>query len=174
MREKTLKFSPFFSRLLQSRAALLQTPTPESKPLSSPLLQPNFSTASSQPDPHTTAAQSSVNQTPMHKPLSLLSAVSSAASPQAESQPAEPGAPAQVSHSQKECKPQVPSDAATPQVTAAQDDASPTSSAPNSSQPSAQPLQTISLPLIRSKDGRIILPSSLKPRKLRHSAQALI
>lgn len=79
-----------------------------------------------------------------------------------------PGAPAQVSmpNFQAEC-----SVTATHQVTAAQDGASPASSTPNSSKPVVQHPKPFPLPLIRSKTGRIILPSSLKPRKLRRPVQ---
>ncbi|XP_042369632.1 mucin-5AC-like, partial [Plectropomus leopardus] len=48
-------------------------------------------------------------------------------------------------------------------VAAAQDGAPPTSSMPNSWKPPVHPPQPFSLPLIRSKTGRIILPSSLRP-----------
>lgn len=179
MREKTMKWSPFFSHLLQSRAALLQAPDPQSKLKTMPLLEPDFFIAPYQASPHTTAAQNKVDQTPMPTPHPLPLAVSSPAraevivpSPQTQNKPDEPGSPAQSSMAnfQTECQPQGPSVTATSQAPAAQDEASPTSSAPNSNNPSVQPTKRFTLPLIRSKTGRIILPSSLKPSKLRPPA----
>lgn len=173
MREKTMKWRPFFSHLLQSRAALLQTTTPQSQQRTTPLLQPDFYVAPSQANPHTTAAQNGVHQTTM--PHSLPQAVT-ASPPQAENQPVasvnggqhQPG-----SEGQTECLPQAPSVAASLEVSAAQDGASPVST-PNSNNPSAPSPQPFTLPLIRSKTGRIILPSSLKPSRLRHPAVAMI
>ncbi|KAK2890338.1 MAX gene-associated protein isoform X2 [Channa argus] len=52
---------------------------------------------------------------------------------------------------------------ATLQITAAPDATSTLSSKPKTPNPSAHPPQPFTLPLIRSKTGRIILPSSLKP-----------
>ncbi|CAK6962645.1 MAX gene-associated protein [Scomber scombrus] len=70
--------------------------------------------------------------------------------------------PAQITtpNTQMECQPQAHSVTATPQVTADKDGALPISSTTKSKENPAQPL---ALPLIRSKTGRIILPSSLKP-----------
>ncbi|KAM9339203.1 uncharacterized protein ABDE67_016858 [Symphorus nematophorus] len=174
MREKTMKWSPFFSNLLQSRAALLQAITPESELQPKPLLKPELFMNPFKPflsKPHTTAAQKSVDQTPKPTPHPLPLAVTSPAqaevsapSAQAENQPGESGAPAQVNKAiSQTCQPQVPSVTAISPVPAAQDGASPTPSTPNSSNPSVHPSQPFSLPLIRSKTGRIILPSSLKP-----------
>ncbi|XP_071768542.2 MAX gene-associated protein, partial [Centroberyx gerrardi] len=92
-------------------------------------------------------------------------------------QPETPGAPIQVTapHSQMEDQFQAPSAPATPQVTAPQDGPqalppspiSPTQvSTPQSNllpQAAGCPPQPFTLPLIRSKTGRIILPSCLKP-----------
>ncbi|XP_041814517.1 uncharacterized protein magl isoform X2 [Chelmon rostratus] len=166
-REMTMKWKPF-SHLLRYRAAALQTTTPQSKLWSTPLLQPDFFlTALS--NPHTTAAQSTVDPTPIPTPpgntLEPLAASSpaqaevTAPSPQAENQPDEPEVPAQTSmtDSQTECKP------ATLQVTAAQEEASPASSTPSTNNQSIRLSKSFTLPLIRSKTGRIILPSSLKP-----------
>ena len=180
-----MKWSPFFSSLLQSRAALLQAITPESQLQSTSLLKPELFMNPFQPclpKPQTTATQNSVDQTPkpMSHPLPLAvsspaQAEVSAPSTQAENQPGEPGAPTRVSTSiSQTCQPQVPAVAAIPPASAAQDGTSPTPSIPNSKKPSASPSQPFALPLIRSKTGRIILPSSLKPSKLRHPAQALI
>ncbi|XP_076612472.1 uncharacterized protein LOC143336289 [Chaetodon auriga] len=158
-RQKT-KESFLFSHLLQRRAADLQTATPQSKLRPTPLLQPDFFIAPS--NPHSTADQNSVDLTPT--PPSLPLPVSSPAPAEltapsllAENQPGDPGASAQdsVTKPQTECKP------ATPEVTAAQDRTSPVSSTPSSN--SVQLSQRFTLPLIRSKTGRIILPSSLKP-----------
>lgn len=179
MREKTMKWSPFFSHLLQSRAALLQAPDPQSKLKTMPLLEPDFFIAPYQASSHTTAAQNKVDQTPMPTPHPLPLAVSSPAQaevsappPQTQNKPDEPEAPAQSSmaNSQTESQPQAPSVTATSQAPAVQDGASTTSSAPNSNNPSVQPTKRFTLPLIRSKTGRIILPSSLKPSKLRPPA----
>ncbi|XP_073348922.1 MAX gene-associated protein isoform X2 [Pagrus major] len=157
MREKTMKWSPFYSHLLQSRAALLQDTTPHSDLQRTPMLQPSFCMAPSQASPHTTVAQKSVDSTLKPTPHSQPTAVSSpviAPSLQAKSQPVDPRAPAQVrtSNSHTECQPQVPSDAA-----------SPTCPSPSSKNTSAHLPQPFALPLIRSKTGRIILPSSLRP-----------
>lgn len=178
-----MKWKPFFSHLLQSRAAVLQATTPHSKRHSTPLLQPDFYMASSQANTHTTA--NSVQQTPHPVPQAVSSPAQdevTAPSQQSESQPSEPVASVQggqlqpkfegqqvsIPNSQSECQPEVPSVAATLQATTAQDRASPVSSTPNSKNPSVRPPQPFALPLIRSKTGRIILPSSMKPSKLRH------
>ncbi|KAM8726589.1 MAX gene-associated protein isoform 2-T3 [Acanthopagrus schlegelii] len=159
LREKTMKWSPFYSHLLQSRAALLQDTTPNSNSQRTPILQPSFFMAPSQVSPHTTAAhnQKSVESTLKPTPHSQPTAVSSpviAPPPQTKSKPVNPGAPAQVrsSNSQTECQPKVPPDAA-----------STTSPSPKSTNTSAHPPQPFALPLIRSKTGRIILPSSMRP-----------
>lgn len=145
-----------------------------------------------QPNLH--RAQSGVNTPiPMSLPTppSVPEAVSSpnqaevtAAPSQVEDQPGEPVASVQVSQHQEKSEDQqeapadqgtmpnsqaqVPSVPATLQVTAAQDVTSTTSSSPNSQNPSVCPPQPFTLPLIRSKTGRLILPSSLKPSKLLH------
>lgn len=164
MREKTMKWSPFYSHLLQSRAALLQDTTPHSLPQRTPILQPSFCMAPSQVSPHTTAAvkseDSTLKPTAHPQPTAAFSPV--VAPPlQTTSKPVQPGAPAQLrlSNSQTECQPQVPSDAA-----------STTSPSPSTTNTSAHPPHPFALPLIRSKTGRIILPSSLRPSKLRHTA----
>ncbi len=173
MKEKTMKWRPFFSHLLQSRAALLQAITPQSKQQQpTALLQPDFNTAPSQANPHMPAV-CSVQQTPT--PHSLPQAVT-APSPQAENQPVASvngGQHQPKFQGQTECPTQAPSAAATPQVSTFQDGASPVSSTSNSNNPSAPPPQPYTLPLIRSKTGRIILPSSLKPRKLRHPVKLI-
>lgn len=175
MREKTVKWRPFFSHLLRSRAAILQATTPQPKRYSTPLLQPDFYMAPYQADAHTTA--NGAQQTPHSEPQAASSpaqAEVAAPSAQAECRPSEPVGPAQgaqpkvegqevnISNFQTECQPQVPSVAAT------LNGASPVFSTPNPKKVSVRPPQPFTLPLIRSKTGRIILPSSLKPSKLRH------
>ncbi|XP_023285958.1 MAX gene-associated protein-like [Seriola lalandi dorsalis] len=158
MREKTMKWRPIFSHLLQSRAALLQAKNPQSMSKPMPLLQPDFLMASS-------AAHNNVHQVMSLLQPNVHRAQSSAQTPvplpthtsKFEDQQEAPGAPAQDTQSQ------VPTVPASPQVTAAQDGTSPVSSTPNSQSPSAPPPQPFTLPLIRSKTGRLILPSSLKP-----------
>ncbi|XP_035534606.1 MAX gene-associated protein-like isoform X2 [Morone saxatilis] len=154
MREKTMKWKPFFSNLLQSRAALLQAITPQSKLQPTPLLQPDLDMAPSLANPHTAAAQNSIDKTPKPTPQSRLQAVFSspaqaeftAPSSQATNQPVEPAASVQHELMFKG------------QQKVPEDGASPTSSTPNSN-----PSQPFTLPLIRTKTGRIILPSSLRP-----------
>ncbi|XP_069371108.1 MAX gene-associated protein isoform X2 [Paralichthys olivaceus] len=174
MREKTMKWSPFFSQLLQSRAALLQNRAPQSQHM--PLLHPDFI-------PHKTAAQTNAQpimavldpisaQSSVNPPKPLSTLLSTPLShPQAASTPAkafltaalsqgenqeQPGAPAQgsVPNSQS----QVPTGKDIPPTTA-----TPVTTTPNPQNPSTNPLPSISLPLIRSKTGRLILPSSMKP-----------
>lgn len=144
-----------------------------------PLLQPDFFIAPSQTSPHMPAAQSSEDQTPM--PDSLPLAVSSPAqveviapSPQTQNKTGEPGVPARLSRANSQTEPQVPSVTDSLQTPATQDGVSPMSPAPNSNNPSAQSTKRFTLPLIRSKTGRIILPSSLKPSKLRPPAPTMI
>nr|XP_020459361.1 MAX gene-associated protein-like isoform X1 [Monopterus albus]XP_020459362.1 MAX gene-associated protein-like isoform X1 [Monopterus albus]XP_020459363.1 MAX gene-associated protein-like isoform X1 [Monopterus albus]XP_020459365.1 MAX gene-associated protein-like isoform X1 [Monopterus albus]XP_020459366.1 MAX gene-associated protein-like isoform X1 [Monopterus albus]XP_020459367.1 MAX gene-associated protein-like isoform X1 [Monopterus albus] len=209
MREKAMKWKPFFSHLLQSRAALLQAITPESKLQTPHLSQPNINVAAFQANPHTTAAQNSseVQQmmpmlqfhlhkalaqssvhTPMTTPHSLPQAVSfpaqvevTAAPSQVENQPGEPATSVQASQHESKSEdkqeavrvpalvtmPNAQSQAhsvpVTLQITVAPDGTSPTAAKPNSQNPTAQPAHPFTLPLIRSKTGRIILPSSLKP-----------
>ncbi|XP_031722107.1 MAX gene-associated protein isoform X2 [Anarrhichthys ocellatus] len=183
VKEKT-QWKPFFSNLLQSRAALLQSTAPPSQLPPRPLLMPDFFRAPSQAKPTTNAAQKQLmsllqsnlkraltqSSTQPPKPPSASSAARvevPAPPPQggqhqkkSEEQQEKPGAPAQVSVPipQPEC-----SAAATPLVTAAQDGASSSSTTPTSSTPPVKPAPSFSLPLIRAKNGRIILPSSLKP-----------
>ncbi|KAI3363786.1 hypothetical protein L3Q82_001394 [Scortum barcoo] len=166
LREKTVKSRPFFSHLLQSRAALLQTTTHQSEQQQqqpTPLLQPDSYMAPSQTHPHMTPAQSSLQQTPA--PQSPPQAVT-APSSQTENEPVagvNRGQHQPKFEGQMERLPQSPSVSDPLQVSAAQDGASPVTSTPTSNNPSASPTQPFTLPLIRSKTGRIILPSCLKP-----------
>ncbi|XP_028253501.1 MAX gene-associated protein [Parambassis ranga] len=143
-REKTMKWTPFFSQLLQSRAALLQASAPPEPPPAPPLLSslilPEYK-APSQTDIPMIPAQRNIHHILSQlKPL-LEKALKSDNTPKASGAPDQ----ATISTSQKHIQPQAPTDTATLQPTAAQ---SP---------------QTLSLPLIRTKNGRLILPSSLKP-----------
>lgn len=206
MREKTMKWKPYFSHLLQSRAALLQAITPQEKLKSVPLLQPDFFMAQSQAVPHTTASLNNVHQkmplvqphlhrvpaqssaqTHITTPHSLPKVVSSpaqtevtAAPSQVENQPGEHVASFQVDQHQLKFKDQevsgAPAQVTTPNSQSQSptdldtlDAASSTTSTPKSHNPSPHPQKPVTLPLIRSKTGRIILPSSLKPSKLSYS-----
>nr|XP_046229084.1 MAX gene-associated protein [Scatophagus argus]XP_046229085.1 MAX gene-associated protein [Scatophagus argus] len=167
LRENTQKWRPFFSSLLQSRAAYLQT-NPQSKLLPSPLSQPDRFMTLFPASLHTTASQHNRDQRLLPNPHSMSVAVSSPAqvevtAPSPQEQPGEPATPSQVTTSSSTCQPQVPSVTAILKVTTGQNGASPVTSAPHSSNPSVRLRQPLTYPLIRSKTGRIILPSSLKP-----------
>lgn len=147
-----MKWSPFFSNLLQSRAALLQTNNSQSKKETMPLLPSDFLLRPSQHPSVSVAAQNSGVQKPLNKQCS-----------------------------QPEVKKTTPLEAkivAAPIPHTLTQDKGPDSTvqmgvkATTSTQkPSVvQPVKEISFPLVRSKSGRIILPSSLKPGKLRPSA----
>lgn len=64
LKEKTLKFNPFFSNLLQSRAALLQADNSPGKKEAVPLLPSDFLLRSSQRPPVSVAGQDSAVQKP--------------------------------------------------------------------------------------------------------------
>ncbi|XP_026174520.1 MAX gene-associated protein isoform X2 [Mastacembelus armatus] len=206
-REKTMKWRPFFSHLLQSRAALLQASASKPNLQPMPLLQPNFNMATFQPSPPTPAAQQNVHQMRPLLQFHLQKASSQSGVPQSmtvphsvpqpvsspaqvgvntapslvENQPAEPAASGEVGLHQSKLEDQqkapevgaqitksnsqspTPSVLATFQVPAVQDTASPASSTAIYQPPPAQPTPPFTLPLIRSKTGRLILPSSLKP-----------
>lgn len=176
MREKAKKWTPFFSQLLQSRAALLQGSNPQSKVRTTTLLEPDFFVPSYQARPDVNAAQKKADKTlvptPQSLPVMVLSPVQAevkAPSLQIQSKSGEPCTPAQVSvvNSQTECQPQGPSDKIPSQAPAAQDESSLKLLVPKTKNLTGEPPKHLTLPLIRSKTGRIILPSSLKPRKLR-------
>ncbi|KAM7395685.1 hypothetical protein PAMA_007111 [Pampus argenteus] len=200
LREKTMTWRPFFSHLLQSRAALIQATAQRSRVQPKPLLQPNFTTTPFETNLHKTPAQNDIHLIKSQLQLYLRRTASKTSTPtshslpkaasspaqtkvtapslQAQNQPGEPVTSAQVSlHQSKfeshqealaepahvttinmECQSQAQSRAATLQVIAAQDGASPLTPISNKNLP-----QPFALPLIRSKTGRIILPSSLKP-----------
>ncbi|XP_028997269.1 MAX gene-associated protein-like isoform X2 [Betta splendens] len=194
VREKTMKWKPYFSQLLQSRAVLLQAISSQDKLKSPPLLQPDFVTASPQtvplpsasinsdsqtrPQPqlnlHATFAQSSAqtNETLPQSPKAVSSpsqTAVTAAPEQLQNQPSEPvasfhvdqlwstfkgqevsGPPAQITTSDSQSKP-------------SRDPERDAASSKDSTPISTSPSKSVTLPLIRSKTGRIILPSSLKP-----------
>ncbi|XP_054475035.1 MAX gene-associated protein-like [Anoplopoma fimbria] len=175
LREKKTEWKPFFSNLLQSRAALLQSSTPQSKLPPKPLLQPDFKAPSRAKPPQTEAQnklmsllrsnlKKALTQHPPTPPsgssaprveVPAPSLQGAQHHPKIKEQQEKPAAPTKLSvptpHKESSVK-------ATPQVTAAKDGASSSSPTPTSS---TSP--SVSLPLIRSKTGRIILPSSLKP-----------
>lgn len=145
LKEKTMKWTPFFSNLLQSRAALLQADHSQAKKKTVPLLPSDFLLRPSQQSSTSVAAQN----TAVHKPLS-------------------------TQHFQPEVKKTMPletksADAPPPHIdtkdkipdSVAQMSVKATTS---TQKPNViQPVKEISFPLVRSKSGRIILPSSLKP-----------
>ncbi|XP_068197812.1 MAX gene-associated protein [Antennarius striatus] len=166
MREKSRKWVPFYSRLLQSRAALLADANPESdpQPRHTPLLQTDPCRDTFPPNTHTITAQNSVEQTPK-PPDTHIPAHEEGTAPSLEitNEPGGPEAPAKesMSNSQIESDPPAPS-VVEPEVTTAQDTHLPEfMELPKA--PPIQPHLTVALPLVRSKDGRIILPSSVKP-----------
>ncbi|XP_065819878.1 MAX gene-associated protein [Labrus bergylta] len=188
IRETNSKWKPFFSNLLQSRAALLEATSPESK-LQPPMLSDLF-TDKSRLHPLVAAALETVQKKPTPKPnfgpLAVFSEAMlnfNATPPQAKTQPGDPKDPEDEQPHEKETvgqqetadntlKPQTKlqqpifvttpqvTKAATPQVTEGQAGAPPVSS--SSKKPGGTP-KPVPLPLIRSKTGRIILPASLKP-----------
>ncbi|XP_035000418.2 MAX gene-associated protein isoform X1 [Hippoglossus stenolepis] len=174
MREKAMKWSPFFSQLLQSRAAFLQNTASQSQHM--PLLQPDFITTQSEAKPHKTAAQT--NAQPLLEPNSTQSSenppkpVSTPLPhPQAASTPAKADLTAALSQGENQKEPGAPAQGSVPnshsQVPAGKDipptTATPVTKTPNRKKPSKRPLPSVALPLIRSKTGRLILPSSMKP-----------
>lgn len=156
LKEKTMKFNPFFSNLLQSRAALLQADHSQAKKETIPLLPSNFLLRSSQPPSVSVAAHNSAVQKPLSMQLSqpeventTLSEAKTVAAPSA--------------HTDRQDKiPNFNPKMSVKATTVTQ-------------KPSViQPVQEISFPLVRSKSGRIILPSSLKPSKSRSPTFDLI
>ncbi|KAG7240204.1 hypothetical protein INR49_027197 [Caranx melampygus] len=158
MREQAVKWRPVFSHLLQSRAALLQANTAQPTVKPPPLLQPNFYIAKP-------AAQNSVHQEKSQlqpNPQRNHSSVHTPVCPPTQKSEPEghqeaPEAPAQGTQSQVLSVPSVP------HITAAQDGPLQLNSTPIFQNLSVQPPKPMTLPLIRSKTGRLILPSSLKP-----------
>lgn len=203
-----MKWKPYFSHLLQSRAALLQAITPQEQLESTAqytdfFMAPHqnvavpYTTASlnniqqimipPQPNLFRTPAQSSA-QTYKITPHSLPKALSSPAQTEAtastsevENQQGEPVTLSQVNQHQlfkfKEQEgPRAPTHITTPishsqapTVIGKVNAGSYKSSTPKSYKLSSCLPKPFTLPLIRSKTGRIILPSSLKPSKLPYS-----
>lgn len=208
-KEKTMKLRPFFSELLQSRAALLHANAPQPKPTCSPLLKPDFVAPAHANVPKTAAKNNlqRIKSLPPKAPTeSRVKAPMPAPDPLPVSPPAqvavtaprsqvtiEPGehvpsdqqsrSPSklevkqnvseqpdkvpgsQISNSQTNQQSPCPSVKAAPQVPADQEGASPVSPTAPYTSTKAQSAQPVALPLIRSKTGRIILPSCLKPSK---------
>lgn len=160
--EKTMKWTPFFSSLLKSRAALLQPPDTGScdKAPSLPLLEPNLSCAPSLPCKATGARVNFVLQTVKNEApsqpaaLSANSMATTSPSDLQENKLDKATAPAQFTIvKSKDSEEKGP----THIITNGSADIKPlVPLAP-------KPHQNLTLPLIRSKTGRIILPSSLKP-----------
>lgn len=171
MKEKAMKWKPYFSHLLQSKAALLQVISPQECIQPPPLFEPHIFTAPLSsihklPLPRLPAdlfrapAKASPHE---HAPIPpLLRKAASSVKVPVENQSGEQegaGAPAQIDTSNPSLQESVIP--ARLQITAAPDAAS---SKANPYNP--PPTTPFTLPLIRSKTGRIILPSSLKPSKL--------
>lgn len=150
-REKTLKWNPVFSHLLESKAALLQATSPQ-----------QFKQKTEQNNLHMllTLLHPTKSQEPAPDPSSGQHPPSQAAV-----QPCQPTIVPPLQHAEpsstegREAPAKVPSEQ-TP-INATQNGPQLEPSAP-----AVLPQALLaSLPLIRSKTGRLILPSSLKPRK---------
>ncbi|XP_074541561.1 uncharacterized protein mgab isoform X2 [Halichoeres trimaculatus] len=174
MREKTDKFRPLFSYLLQTRAALLEATALKSKNqphTQSDSVSRNFSKL----HPFVAAAINSVSEKPATKPSygplavfpdALLHFNAPPEKKQSETQASDQGEEHQVEAAEQqelmvstpesltESLPKIPPVEVTPQIAKAP----PVSISQRTKKPIAKPL-----PLIRSKTGRIILPASLKP-----------
>lgn len=138
-----MKFNPFFSNLLQSRAALLQADNSQPKKETVPLLS-DFLLRSSQCSSVSVAAQNSAAP----KPLSMQPEVENPTPSEAKAVAA-PSAHTDGQHKIPDSNRKTIVKATT-----------------STQQPSLiQSVKEISFPLVRSKSGRIILPSSLKPSK---------
>lgn len=145
LKEKTMKWSPFFSNLLQSRAALLQADNSQAKKETVPLLPPDFLLRPSQHPSISVAAQNTDVQKPLSMPcfqpevkktmpLELKRVAAPSPHDDKKDKTSDCFAPMSVKATTSTQKPDV-----------------------------TQPVKEISFPLVRSKSGRIILPSSLKP-----------
>lgn len=139
-----MKWSPFFSNLLQSRAALLQADNSEAKKETIPLLPSDFLLRPSQHPSISIAAQNTAVVKPL-RTQHFQPEVKTTVPPELKSV----AAPSPHDKKDKICD------------SAAQMSVKATTS---TQKPDAiQPVKEISFPLVRSKSGRIILPSSLKP-----------
>ncbi|XP_005917749.1 MAX gene-associated protein isoform X2 [Haplochromis burtoni] len=208
-KEKTVKWTPFFSHLLQSRAALLQATAPKSNPTPSSSVQPDVgapSQANTATTPHNLKTMITLLQPLMRKaptescpktavsklvPLLVSSPAQVAnaaprsqvkieqgdhvASVQEKKSPSNlevkqkaSGEPDQatgshISSSQTDQQSQDPPGKASPQAPTAKEGASPVSPTANCTSTKVHTPKPLALPLIRSKTGRLILPSCLKP-----------
>ncbi|XP_058469445.1 MAX gene-associated protein isoform X2 [Solea solea] len=180
VREKTMKWSPFFSKLLQSRAALLQSSTPESESqdmyqsqsnLFKPPYQPNSFTAAAKerlrqmmiqlranPQTSQTTADKPKPAPPIHPQAASFKtpAEVTAAPLEVVNQP--PGAPVNCTIP----SPQTPVTSGTVTIPVTLTLNADSQISPSLT-PSGHNAPQLSLPLIRSKTGRIILPSFLNP-----------
>lgn len=192
--ERAMNWKSSFSNLLHCKAAVGQATTRPPR-LTQPLLQPDVPPAPFQAKPHTTAAKNNVNSfrsllernegwalaqsTVNTMPDLLPQAVTARAQKEVpspplreENQPGELVSSVQLNQppSELEKHPEAPGDPPDSQ-TDNQSEAQPFAGTPADSSSAAPaprvllPQPPIALPLIRSKTGRIILPSSLKPRK---------
>lgn len=175
------RWKPFFSRLLQSRAAALQGVKLESKPEALPLLlednqgaAPTLTikeepTSAPQPNPNATSARDILQQimSRAQQALQRASAQTSSLGQQSDIPTPSPrlqtNTPADCDQSKVKAGQSQDPAADSLQLNPAKDAAPPVTSTPKSNTHPAPPHQPFTLPLIRSKDGRIILPSSLKP-----------
>jgi len=201
VKEKKAEWNPFFSNLLESKAALVQStilyskPPPPAKPLLEPdffrtllqnkkpqlhavknklasLLESNLKRALTQPGepppksapPPAPRVEPPVPRVEPPVPRVVVSAPTPQGGQQfkaveeAQEKKKKSGSPAPVAVAASQTLTWV----AAPTRDAA---AGPDEASSSSATPSDTPPQSFSLPLIRSKTGRLILPSSLKPRK---------
>lgn len=174
-----MKWKPYFSQLLQSRAVLLQAISSQDRLKSIPLLQPELFTASPETVPPPTASLDNVTQRMLLQRKVHMTPAQSSAQPN-ETIPPSPEAAQTTATAAPENK---PSESAAlvqvdqlwskgKEVSETPDHFPPDSQSQPSTVPSkdstpksANPSKPFTLPLIRSKTGRIILPSSLKPSK---------
>lgn len=147
LKEKSMKWSPFFSNLLQSRAALLQADNSEAKKETMPLLPSDFLLRPSQHPSISVVAQNTAVLKPLRMQLfqpevkkTMPPEVKSVAAPSPHN-----GRKDKISDSVAQMSVKATTSTQKPDV--------------------IQPVKEISFPLVRSKSGRIILPSSLKPSK---------
>lgn len=175
------RWRPFFSQLLQSRAAALQGVKLESKPEELPLLlEDNHGTAPTltikeeptsapQPNPIATSARDILQQimSRAQQALQRASAQTSSLGPESDIPTPSPqlqtNTPADCDQSKAEAGQCQDPSADSLQLNPSKDDAPPVTSTPKSITPPVPPHKPFTLPLIRSKTGRLILPSSLKP-----------
>ncbi|XP_060947666.1 MAX gene-associated protein isoform X2 [Limanda limanda] len=172
MREKAKKWSPFFSQLLQSRAAFLQNAASKSQRM--PLLHCDFITTQSEVQPHKTAAPT--NAQPLLSPTQSIENLPKPVStplphPQAASTPAKADLTALLSQGETRKKPGALAKGTVPNLQSqvpAGKDIPPTTATPVTKSPKPKKafngrLRSVPLPLIRSNTSRLILPSSMKP-----------